>query len=132
MSEHSERSARASLESIVEMVEDLQNAMDFNDDDKYEETLTYIYEDPLDIAVRKSGWVSLGFGYEDNDFDEFMILVTTGGPAVRVIGDLDQCGEPVNARIQHQDWFEPWTDLEIDTYEEECLLTYCQQFYFME
>jgi hypothetical protein len=82
-----------------------------------------IVEDPLSIEVR-SGWVTLG---SEMTADEFSILLTTGGPALRIRGELDN-GEPTRAWLEYQDWGTPWTqyfDAEQDT-----LLTYCRHFYF--
>lgn len=60
----------------------------------------------LSVCVR-SGWVLVG---EPLDADEFEILLTTGGPACRIIGDLRE-GEPCRAEIQWQDWGTRWTPL---------------------
>ena len=46
-----------------------------------------------------------------------------------IIGDLDE-GQPVSAKLQHQDWFtfwETWYDAD-----EEILLAYASCFYFGE
>lgn len=84
-----------------------------------------IQEDPLSIEVR-SGWYTPG--KTDNKPAEFMILLTTGGPAVRIMGELDEYGQPDRAWLEAQDWFKPWTQyLGAD---QSVLLTYCQQFYF--
>jgi len=66
-----------------------------------------IQEDPLSIQVR-SGWYTPG----DSDVKpgEFEILLCTGGPAVRIRGDLDDHGQPTRAYLQYQDWNTPWTD----------------------
>lgn len=83
-----------------------------------------IQDDPLSIEVR-SGWTSIGEPFEA---EEFSILLTTGGPAVRIVGDIDQYGEPSRPRLQVQDWGTPWTEyLDADR---DVLLTYCRQFYF--
>ena len=91
----------------------------------------YAQEMPLTVLVR-SGW---HFPGEDADSEEFEILLSTGGPACRIIGELDggsvawQSGcRPV---MQHQDWFKPWTESSyaIDT---NALLWFCEQFYFGE
>jgi len=83
-----------------------------------------IDEDPLSVQVR-SGWYSPG---GDAEPEEFEILLCTGGPAVRIIGDLGQFSEPSSATLQAQDWFTPWTDyLDAD---QDALLEYCQCFYF--
>jgi len=64
------------------------------------------------------------------DPEEFNILLCTGGPAVRITGDLDLLNQPDTARLEYQDWFEPWEPLyDITAEEQQALLTYCQQFY---
>jgi hypothetical protein len=83
-----------------------------------------IAEDPLSIEVR-SGWTSLGEPLEAEDFN---ILLATGGPAVRIVGELDQHGEPSRAWLEVQDWFTPWT--EYVGASQDVLLTYARQFYF--
>jgi hypothetical protein len=93
-----------------------------------EDAETRISEDPLSIEVR-SGWTSLG---EPLAPEEFCILLGTGGPAVRIVGELDQHMEPTRARIQAQDWFTQWTDYMGDAISQDDLLIYCRQFYFGE
>jgi hypothetical protein len=88
-----------------------------------------IQEDPLSIEVR-SGWYSPG---DNPEPEEFNILLCTGGPAVRIIGELDQHNQPARPRLQYQDWGTRWTELvSIESHERDALLTYCQQFYFGE
>jgi len=41
---------------------------------------------------------------------EYEILLTTGGPALRVWGELDY-GEPDGAQLQMQDWGVPWREV---------------------
>lgn len=65
-----------------------------------------IHEDPLSLEFR-SGWVT-----DKSDLstpEEARILLTTGGPAVQIIVELDN-GEPHRAYLQVQDWGTPWTD----------------------
>jgi hypothetical protein len=64
-----------------------------------------IREDPLECQVR-SGWVSPG---EDLVAEDFLILLCTGGPAVRIRGEFNKYGEPSRAWLEHQDWGTPWT-----------------------
>lgn len=83
-----------------------------------------IQEDPLSVEVR-SGWYAPGS--EDNKPEEYCILLGTGGPATRIVGDLNN-GQPMSARLEVQDWFKPWTEyFDVD---HEILTTYAQQFYF--
>ncbi len=93
------------------------------DEDDARET---IQEDPLSVEVR-SAWHTPG---AEASPDEFKILLSTGGPATQIIGELNEHGEPITAQLQAQDWFTSWT-----TYreaDEETLLKYCQQFFFGE
>ena len=62
-----------------------------------------IQEDPLSVEVR-SDWASPG---EPLEAAEFCILLCTGGPAVRIRGELDR-GEPRRAWLEYQDWGIPW------------------------
>lgn len=88
-----------------------------------------IEEDPLSVLVR-SGWYSLGAEDADTKPEEFEILLSTGGPAVRIIGNLDENGEPTRARLEVQDWGKPWT--EYFQTERDTLLAYCRCFCFGE
>ena len=63
-----------------------------------------IQEDPLSVEVR-SDWASPG---EELTAGEFQILLCTGGPAVRIMGELNR-GEPCRAWLEYQDWGTPWT-----------------------
>ena len=83
-----------------------------------------ILEMPLSVEVR-SGWYTPGS--EPEDPEEFCILLSTGGPALRIIGDLDR-GLPVRARLQYQDWGTPWTEFfDVD---QDTLLNFARFFYF--
>lgn len=84
-----------------------------------------IHEDPLSVEVR-SGWYSPGS--EVPPPEEFQILLCTGGPAVRIMGELDEHGQPTRAWMEYQDWFKPWT--QFFGASQETLLTYCREFYF--
>jgi hypothetical protein len=88
----------------------------------------HIEEDALSIEIR-SGWYTPGEEFEP---EEFCILLSTGAPATRIIGELDEHRQPSRARLQAQDWFTPWTDYRGDAISSDDLLTYCQQFYFGE
>jgi len=86
-----------------------------------------IEEGPLSIEVR-SDWHTPDTA---GDSDEFMILLCTGGPAVRITGGLDSYCQPDSARLEYQDWFTPWEHyLDTTSEEDEALLAYCQSFYF--
>lgn len=89
-----------------------------------------IWEDPLSIEVRNDWHTPNACDDTNSGPTDFRILLSTGGPATRIVGKLNQYGEPVRATIQAQDWFTPWTDYEGG--DENILLDYCTQFYFNE
>lgn len=86
-----------------------------------------IQEDALEVQVR-SGWHAPGD--PDATDDEFYILLCTGGPAVRIRGELGEHNRPTRAWIEYQDWGTPWTRF-FDA-DQATLLAYCEQFYFGE
>ena len=85
-------------------------------------------EYPLEVEVR-SDWHNPG---EKESPGEYYILLSTGGPATRITGDLDEHGSPSSARIECQDWFTPWTYVSTSTEEDEALVKFAQHFYFGE
>lgn len=121
---HAKDQAKAQLESIQEMVKDLYDA----DGGLNEDAQQTIMEDPLSVGVR-SGWVT---DRTDMSPEEFKILLCWGGPAVQIVGCLDQHGQPENPRLEYQDWFTGWTEYPMAEEEEKDVLTYCEQFYFGE
>ena len=63
-------------------------------------------EAPLSLAVR-TGWHAPGWdGLMPPE--EFQILLSTGGPALRLVGELDDA-EPARCWLEIQDWDTPWT-----------------------
>lgn len=89
-----------------------------------DEAVERISEDALDVTIR---------GERRNgewEADEFTILLSTGGPAVRIKGELDGNGEPDRAWLEVQDWGKPWT--QYFPASQETLLTYSRQFVFAE
>ena len=119
----------SAMSSIKEMVEAVREAREMDDDEALDAAIDTIYEDPLSIEVR-DGWRSIGS--KDSVDKEFRILLSTGGPATQITGDLDEHDEPCNVKLQAQDWFQPWTTYETKEGEDEILLEYVQSFCFYE
>ncbi|MFA5054095.1 MAG: hypothetical protein WC565_08545 [Parcubacteria group bacterium] len=134
--DHGQNNARGWLDSIREMVAALE-ALESGeteettiDGDTYtdpDEVRERIQESALSVQVR-SGWYTPG---ETPKAGEFEILLTTGGPALRIIGELDDYGQPDNARLEYQDWGTPWTSLPLFD-DEDGVLTFARCFYFGE
>lgn len=125
--QHAVAQAESQLCSIKEMVAELER-LEPSGGRPYEEAIQRIYEDPLSVEVR-SGWVSV------SDYPgpagEFLVLLSTGGPATRLIGELDTFS-PVSVRLEYQDWGIPWTDYPLSPEDEAVVLQYCQQIWFGE
>lgn len=115
---NAESQAHAQLVSIIEMVK----ALDGEDRDQAQQTIA---EDPLSIEVR-SGWCA---NASEMAAEEFCILLCTGGPACRIVGDIRD-GEAARPRLEYQDWGTPWTEFITTGDDNAALLAYCQQFYF--
>lgn len=142
--------AQAQYECLSEMVERLAHCNECSEDfdsgdcefadrfdseeefDEYhdeDEARSAINDDPLEVSVR-SGWSSPGGnGIDGLQAEDFLILLCTGGPAVRIRGELSN-GIPDRAWIEYQDWGTGWTQY-FDT-EQDTLLAYASNFYFGE
>ena len=124
--EHAMKQGTAQWEAIKELIERYEEATENKQDDEADRIREEIESDPLEVLIR-SAWHQPGC---EELADEFYILLCTGGPAVRIIGELDEHLEPYKARIEVQDWFTPWTEHHPDGFNEETLLEYCRCFYF--
>lgn len=122
--------ARAQLDSIIEMVTAVNSAQEKNDESEEENARLRIQEDALSVEVR-TDWHCPG-AEKDNKPTEYFVLLCTGGPACRIIGDLSEYCEPESARLEYQDWFTPWNDYPLTEDEEKAVLQYCREFYFGE
>jgi hypothetical protein len=93
-----------------------------------EEARERIWEDALSVLVRSDWHVP---GERDGNMPaNYAILITTGGPAVRIRGELDAYCQPRNAWLEVQDWGTPWT--QYTPVDEDTLLAYANCFCFGE
>jgi len=128
---HALNNALSHLKEMVENYEissyiEQSNVTTQEQEEKLEEIRESILNSALSVEFR-SGWYS---SLDDELVpEEFKILLTWGGPALRVIGELDNYG-PVNPKLQYQDWGTPWTDLEITKDQQDALNWFCNCFYF--
>ena len=139
--------AKAQYEAIKAMVERLEHARECDGGDactlppakvetpwtldafdQYhdeEDARQVIQDDPLSVEVR-SGWRTLDYTLEA---EEFQILLCWGGPAVRIMGELDEYHEPYRAWLEYQDWGTGWTQW-VQLGVQDTLLAYAREFYF--
>jgi hypothetical protein len=123
--EHFLASMIAEGDDVVEEVKELEDAAKTcgNECSDREDAERMIHEDPLSVEVR-SDWTTPG---EEMTAGQFQILLSTGGPATRIMGELDEHGEPYRAWLEVQDWFKPWTEYHVYG-GMETLLTYARCF----
>lgn len=138
MSEHAISNARGWLDTIVGAMTSLEALNEGAESAEFDgETFTdadavrqRIHEGPLSVEVR-SDWHTPGVA---SDLGEFRILLSTGGPALQLTGELDEHGQPYGQPVlQWQDWGTPWTTYYDTTDDEdEALKNYACEFYFGE
>mgnify|MGYP001591990335 CR=1 FL=1 len=129
---HAVENARVWVETISELVAVLESeefpvkveGEEYADVDAVRER---IQESPLSVQVR-SGWAEPG---AEMIAEEFEILLSTGGPALRILGELDEHKQPHRAWLEYQDCGTPWTHHYVKDFSD-TLLTFCRQFYFGE
>tara|TARA_R100000353_G_scaffold61639_1_gene48718 strand:- start:1 stop:402 length:402 start_codon:yes stop_codon:yes gene_type:complete len=123
---HALNNAKGHIKSMVEDFKKdkiFENLKDFESQDQLRES---VLNSALSVEFR-SGWYS---SLDDELIpEEFKILLSWGGPALRIIGELDNYG-PVNPKLQYQDWGTPWTDFEITEDQQDALNWFCNCFYF--
>lgn len=103
----------------------------YNFDEDSEDARNEIMEDPLEITYR-TGWLNHGEvcdGIDKGNIEECCILLCTGGPAVRILCDVDHRGTLSRPIVEYQDWGTPWTELLSITEEHrDALKTYISNF----
>ena len=126
------------LESIKEDYRNYKEAESNDDYEAQDEIRESVSNSALSVEFR-SGWTS---NPEEMKPEEFKILLSWGGPACQIIGNLDQYKQPTDIEIQYQDWFTPWESLQLNphyaglnvniTDDIEALEWFCSCFYFGE
>ena len=86
-----------------EELEELES--DAGDAESEDEAREILQQDPLSVEYR-SGWST---DPRELEPEEFCVLLCTGGPAVRIRGELGERGSIHRAWLEYQDWFTPWT-----------------------
>jgi len=124
--QHASENAKGWLASIEDMLAELRRSEE-NDAGGSDDARQAIEESALSVSVR-DGWHQPGQASEDGP-EEYEILLSTGGPALRIYGRLNDFCEPDTAELQMQDWGTPWTRYNAP---EETLLQFARCFWFGE
>lgn len=95
----------------------------------YDDIVDRIHQEPLSMQVR-DGWRRPDC--KSDGPEEFELLLGTGGPAHRIVGELDDGCEPAKAWLEFQDWFEPWQRYFATDEEAEAILWYAGVFWYGE
>jgi len=132
---HALLNALGYLEQIVEDFEtgsyiESSNPTTQEQEEKLEEIRESILNSALSIEFR-NGWYSDLYHLKGvTEPIEFKILLSWGGPSLRIIGEIED-NYAINPKIQFQDWGTPWTDLEIkSTNQQDALNWFVNCFYF--
>lgn len=112
------KSRHDGIKELLDGLDDDNNSRSGRDD--FEQRIN---DYPLSVCVR-SGWQMAGEALEAAEYE---ILLSTGGPAERIMGDLDAFGGPADARFEYQDWGTPWHNPDPD--DDGTFLRFAQQFY---
>lgn len=128
--EHAKSNAVGWYASIEEMLADIDRPEHETNPIDHENAERTIQESVLSVLVR-DGWRQAGGASEGAE--EYEILLTTGGPALRIWGRLGQHDQPDTAELQMQDWGTPWVTWVPAKYDENYtsnLLKFASCFYF--
>jgi hypothetical protein len=125
---HALDNCKAHYESIIDMLNKYDNANSRETEDTEDSAREEIENSVLSVEI-KTEWFTPGTPERDRTYD-YMILLSTGGPACRITGELDRYMQPETAEIQYQDWFTSW-----ETYheaEQDVLVRFASFFYYGE
>ena len=98
-------------------------------EEKLEEIRETIINSALSVEFRSGWYSSLYDRVRIGEPAEFKILLSWGGPSLRIIGEIEE-NFAVNPKLQYQDWGTLWTDLEITEDQQDALNWFCNCFYF--
>ena len=126
---HALNNAIGHIESMVEDFKKDKHFFDIKDFDSQDELRESVLNSALSVEFR-NGWYSDLYHFKGvTEPIEFKILLSWGGPSLRIIGEIEE-NFAVNPKLQYQDWGTLWTDLEITEDQQKALNWFCNCFYF--
>ncbi|OYW72708.1 MAG: hypothetical protein B7Z37_24060 [Verrucomicrobia bacterium 12-59-8] len=123
MSDHAIANAKSWIADIVALAARLKSP----DYSVADEARDEAWQMPLSVEVR-DGWRAPSAPGEpiDADPEEFAILLTTGGPALRIYGHFGPGMRLEDIELQWQDWGTPWTYVVTTEEEDAAIRTFCE------
>ena len=131
---HALQNAIGHIESMVEDYEigsyiEQCNPTSQDQEEKLEEIRESILDSALSVQFR-NGWYSDLYHLKGvTEPIEFKILLSWGGPSLRIIGEIEE-NFAINPKLQYQDWGTSWTDFKITKDQQDALNWFCNCFYF--
>lgn len=106
--------ARGCAEFILGLHNEMKQAEENNDWETENEVWERALSCHYGVQVR-TGWVDGNTSpVFPDDLAEAVVTLAGGGPACRIYAELDGYGGVDLIKLQAQDWFEPWEDVEVD------------------
>lgn len=103
---------KIALDTIAVMAEELNEIADaegFGDDKRRENAHLAVLQSPLEVTYRAEGTDPAKL-----EASEIVILLSTGGPAVRLVAGCDAAGLfDGDVHIETQDWGTSWTRINL-------------------
>ena len=126
---HALNNAIGHIESMVEDFKKDQQLQESNDYNQQDELRESVLNSALSIQFRSGWYSSLYDRVRIGQPAEFKILLSWGGPALRIIGEIEE-NFSINPKLQYKDWGTPWIDFEITEDQQKALNWFCNCFYF--
>jgi hypothetical protein len=122
------KNGKAFAKAAKEQISALNHrAIEAGNSDAEKEARNIIEQGPFSVTVRSDWYIP---GTEEGKPAQYCILLGTGGPASRIIGDLAEHGVPESAHFEWQTLWDHWTRAQLTGEEEDSILQWAQQFYF--
>ena len=121
MSENSLKVGKSCAEEFV-FVKNLVEKFRKDGEDDLVDKFLYDEGALTDSETGEEHYLDRGYGIEIRT--EIILTLAGGGPALRALVIVDSDGDVVDCKLQHQDWFAPWVDVELNGEEEDALEWY--------
>ena len=122
-----QENARAHVDNVCALYVRYLEGM-ITSDEEVEEVQEEARELALSVQVQ-SGWQTPG---QTLSPEEGCILLTTGGPALRLLVELDVDAAPCSCELQWADWGTPWQHFHLTEAEDQAMDWFAELFWYGE